>query len=55
MKLMKILKVIASGFKNCADDFEISYIPTARKTAEDKEYIAEAELGILTDTQLKVK
>nr|WP_297767949.1 AAA family ATPase [uncultured Butyrivibrio sp.] len=35
---MKILKVIASGFKNCADNFEISYIPTARKTAEDKEY-----------------
>ena len=35
---MKILKVIATGFKNCIDDFEISYMPIARKTAEDKEY-----------------
>lgn len=35
---MKILKVIATGFKNCIDNFEISYIPVARKTAEDKEY-----------------
>ena len=35
---MKILKVNATGFKNCADDFELSFVPTARKTAEDKEY-----------------
>ncbi len=35
---MKLLKVIATGFKNCADDFELSFVPTARKTAEDKEY-----------------
>ncbi len=35
---MKILKVIATGFKNCIDNFEISYMPVARKTAEDKEY-----------------
>ena len=35
---MKILKVNADGFKNCADGFEISYVPTARKTAVDKEY-----------------
>ena len=38
VKNMKILKVIANGFKNCADDFEISFIPLARKTSEDKEY-----------------
>lgn len=42
---MKLLKVIASGFKNCADDFQISLVPTARKTAEDKEY----ELQEITD------
>lgn len=35
---MKILKVVATGFKNCADEFEINYMPIARKTAEDKEY-----------------
>lgn len=35
---MKILRVIATGFKNCEDDFEISFVPLARKTAEDKEY-----------------
>ena len=35
---MKLLKVIASGFKNCADNFEISLVPTARKSSEDKEY-----------------
>lgn len=35
---MKILKIIASGFKNCAENFEISYVPVARKTEIDKEY-----------------
>lgn len=35
---MKLLKVVASGFKNCADNFEISLVPIARKTSEDKEY-----------------
>ena len=35
---MKLLKVIATGFKNCTDDFELSFVPAARKTAEDKEY-----------------
>ena len=35
---MKILKIIASGFKNCVDNFEISYVPIARKTDVDKEY-----------------
>lgn len=35
---MKLLKVIANGFKNCADGFEVSLVPTARKNAEDKEY-----------------
>ncbi len=35
---MKILKIIANGFKNCADDFEICFVPVARKNSEDKEY-----------------
>ena len=35
---MKILKIIADGFKNCADQFEICYVPLARKNSEDKEY-----------------
>ncbi len=35
---MKLLKVIANGFKNCDDNFEISLVPIARKSAEDKEY-----------------
>ncbi len=35
---MKLLKVVAAGFKNCVDNFEISIVPIARKTSEDKEY-----------------
>lgn len=35
---MKLLKVVSTGFKNCADEFELSFVPSARKTAEDKEY-----------------
>ncbi len=46
---MKLLKVIATGFKNCADDFEISLVPTARKTSEDKEYeLLEIADGLFT-------
>ena len=35
---MKLLKIIATGFKNCESNFEISFVPVARKSAEDKEY-----------------
>lgn len=35
---MKILKVVASNFKLCEDNFTISFIPEANKTAEDKEF-----------------
>ena len=35
---MKLLKVIANGFKNCEDGFEISFVPVARKSSQDKEY-----------------
>ncbi len=42
---MKLLKVLATGYKNCADNFEINMVPIARKTSEDKEY----ELQEITD------
>lgn len=35
---MKLLRVKASHFKNCCDDFTIDFLPKARKSAEDKEY-----------------
>ena len=35
---MKILKLNPTNFKNCANNFEINFVPVARKTAEDKEY-----------------
>ncbi|MBQ8767922.1 MAG: ATP-binding protein [Clostridia bacterium] len=35
---MKLLKVKASNFKNCVDDFEIDFIAKSKKTIEDKEY-----------------
>ena len=35
---MKLLRVKASGFKNCCDDFTIDLTPKARKSSEDKEY-----------------
>ncbi len=46
---MKLLKVIATGFKNCEDNFEISLVPKARKTTEDKEYeLVEIAEGLYT-------
>lgn len=35
---MKLLRVKANHFKNCADDFVIDLVAKSRKTAEDKEY-----------------
>lgn len=35
---MKLLKVTASGFKNCRDDFTIDLVARSKKTSEDKEY-----------------
>lgn len=35
---MKLLRVKASHFKNCSDDFTIDLVAKSRKTAEDKEY-----------------
>ena len=36
--LMKLLRVCASNFKNCVDDFTIDLGPKSRKYSEDKEY-----------------
>lgn len=35
---MKLLRVKANHFKNCADGFTIDFVARSRKTAEDKEY-----------------
>ena len=35
---MKLLRVKAKHFKNCANDFIIDLAAKSRKTAEDKEY-----------------
>lgn len=52
---MKLLKVIATGFKNFEDDFEISLLPIARKTTEDKEYeLVEIADGLYTYSTIGV-
>lgn len=35
---MKLLNVVANNFKLCANNFTISFLPTANKTKEDKEF-----------------
>lgn len=35
---MKLLRVRASNYKNCCDNFTIDFVPKAKKTSEDKEY-----------------
>lgn len=35
---MKLLRVVANNFKLCDNDFTISFIPTANKTKDDKEF-----------------
>lgn len=35
---MKILRVRATGFKNCIDDFCMDFVAKSKKTSEDKEY-----------------
>ena len=35
---MKLLKVVANNFKLCEDNFTISFVPEANKTADDKEF-----------------
>lgn len=35
---MKLLRVRASNYKNCCDDFTIDFVAKSKKTSEDKEY-----------------
>ena len=42
---MKLLRVRASNFKNCCDNFTIDLIAKSKKTSEDKEY----ELQMIAD------
>lgn len=35
---MKLLKVVANNFKLCGENFTISFLPSANKTEEDKEF-----------------
>lgn len=35
---MKLLKVCATNYKNCCDNFTIDFVAKAKKTSEDKEY-----------------
>lgn len=35
---MKLLRVCASNYKNCCDDFTIDFVAKSKKTSEDKEY-----------------
>ena len=39
---MKLLRVVASNFKNCCDNFTINFVAKSRKTSEDKEYELQA-------------
>ena len=46
---MKLLRVIASGFKNCCDHFTIDFVARSKKTSEDKEYeLKEIDEGLFT-------
>lgn len=39
---MKLLRVVASNFKNCCDNFTIDFVAISRKTSEDREYELQA-------------
>ena len=39
---MKLLRIVASNFKNCCDNFTIDFISKSKKTSEDKEYELQA-------------
>lgn len=38
MCFIKLLRVRASNYKNCCDDFTIGFVAKSKKTSEDKEY-----------------
>ena len=39
---MKLLRVVASNFKNCCDNFTIDFVAKSKKTSENKEYELQA-------------
>ena len=44
---MKLLRIVANGFRNCKDDFVIDMIAKSKKTSEDKEYeLLEVDEGL---------
>ena len=46
---MKLLKVVANGYKNCDDNLTISFVPTAQKSMIDKEFeLLEVDDGLFT-------
>ena len=38
MHAVKLLRIRASNYKNCCDDFTIDLVAKSKKTSEDKEY-----------------
>lgn len=50
---MKLLKVVANGYKNCEKDLTISFVPTAQKSVIDKEFeLLEIDEGLYTFSTL---
>ncbi|SKB89382.1 ATPase/GTPase, AAA15 family [Lachnospiraceae bacterium] len=50
---MKLLRLVASNFKNCRDNFEIDFVAVSKKTAEDREYeLQEIAEGLFTYSTL---
>ena len=52
---MKLLRVKATGFRNCEDDFCIDLIAKAKKTSEDKEYeLMEIDEGLFVYSTMAI-
>lgn len=52
---MKLLRVVANNFKLCEKDFTISFVPTANKTASDKEFeLCEIDEGLFVFSTLGI-
>lgn len=52
---MKILKIVANNFKLCEDNFTISFVPSANKTNDDKEFeLNEIDDNLFTFTTLGI-
>lgn len=52
---MKLLRIVANGYKNCEKDLTISFVPTAQKSAVDKEFeLLEIDEGLYTFSTLGI-